>query len=70
MINVKEKISIPKKYITENGVVVLPLEVYEKLQEDVEMLYGEKLADEIEKSRNEIKEGKTLTITELRKAIS
>ncbi|HDL75076.1 MAG TPA: hypothetical protein ENH06_01715 [bacterium] len=56
MINkVSKNIIIPKSLIKKEGVVVLSLEEYERIKEDLEMLQSKKLVKEIKKARKEVK---------------
>ena len=66
----KNSITIPKPLLKKKGIVVLPLEEYEKMKEDFEMLQSKKLPKEIEKSRKEAKEGKVITLDELEKKLN
>lgn len=43
-------------------VVILPLEDYEKMREDLDMLRSKSLPRAIKKARKEIKEGKIFTL--------
>ena len=43
-------------------VVVLPLKDYEKIKEDLEMLYSKKLSGEIKKSREKVRKGKVMNL--------
>jgi len=52
------------------GVAILPLEEYEKLKEDLEMLQSKKLVKEIEKARKEAKEGKVISLKELERKLN
>lgn len=50
--------------------MVLPLEKWEKIKEDLEMLQSKKLAKEIRQARKEVKEGKVLTLEEVEKELN
>jgi len=49
--------------------VILPLGDYEKMKEDLEMLYSKKLPKEIKKSREEIKRGMILTLSQVKRKL-
>jgi len=54
MTNQTKNITLPKALIhKKEGVVILPLEEYERIKEDLEMLQSKRLAKEIEKARKE-----------------
>jgi len=60
-----KNITIPKALIRKKeGIAILPLEEYERIKEDLEMLQSKRLAKEIEKAR---KETKTIPLEELLK---
>lgn len=48
-------ITIPGKMIKNEGVVVIPLNEWEKFKEDLEMLRSKKLSKDIDKARSEKK---------------
>lgn len=50
-------------------VVVLPLDEYEKMKEDLEMLRSKRLEGSIKKARKEIAKGKVYTVEEVKKAL-
>ena len=50
-------------------VVVLPLDYFEKIKEDLEMYQSKKLRKEIVKARMEVKKGKFLTFEEAKKKL-
>lgn len=58
-----------KKYLGRGGVAVIPIEQYEQMQEDLEMYQSRKLASEIEKARQEIKEGKIYSLEQVKNLI-
>jgi len=64
-----KNIILPKASI-KKGVAILPLEEYEKIKEDLEMLQSKKLAKEIEKARKEVKEGKVISLKELERKLN
>jgi PHD/YefM family antitoxin component YafN of YafNO toxin-antitoxin module len=66
----KNLITIPKPLLKKQGIVVLSLEEYERMKEDFEMLQSKNLAKEIAKARKEIKQGKTLTLEEVKKELN
>ncbi|MBU2263211.1 hypothetical protein KJ750_00930, partial [Patescibacteria group bacterium] len=57
-IGIKRNITLPKSLIKKEGLVILPLEKYEKIKEDLEMIQSKKLLKDIAKARQEIKKGK------------
>ena len=62
---VTKNITLPKALVKKKeGVVILPLEEYERIKEDLEMLQSKKLAKEIEKAR---KEKKTISLEKILK---
>lgn len=66
-----KNIVLPKALIRrKQGVAILPLEEYEKIREDLEMLRSKKLAKEIKKARKEAKEGKVITLKEIGKKLN
>lgn len=73
MIRTRPKLSknlkIPKHIIRTQGIVILPIEEYDRLREDLEMLRSETLVDEIAESRKEIQEGKSYSIEEVERLI-
>ena len=48
-------------------VVILPLEDYERMTEDIEMLSSKSLPRKIEKARQEARKGRVTTLAEVRK---
>ena len=50
-------------------VVILPLEHYEKMREDLETFHSKKLSEEIKKTREEVKKGKVLSFSEVKKKL-
>lgn len=50
-------------------VVVLPLDYFERLKENMEMYLSKKLPKEIAKSREEIKNGKFLSLSDVKKRL-
>ena len=66
-----KNIILPKALIRKKqGVAILPLEEYEKIKEDLEMLQSRKLAQEISKARKEAKSGKVISLEDLAKKIN
>ena len=64
--NDKNSITIPREKVSASGgMVILPLEEYERLKEDLEMSRSQKLIKEIKKSRNEVKRGKLINLEEV-----
>lgn len=53
MNNLQKNIILPKPLIKKGGVVVLSLEEYERIKEDLEMLQSKKLSKDIEKARKD-----------------
>ncbi len=53
----------------QKGVVVLPLEEYERMREDLEMAQTKKLPGEIARARQEAREGKVFSLVEVRKRL-
>lgn len=51
-------------------VVILPLEDYERMKEDLEMLRSQKLPETIKKARREVTAGKVYTLGEIKKVLS
>lgn len=49
--------------------IVLPLEYYEKMKEDLEMFRSKKIQKDIKKSRTEIKRGNTISFSEVKKKL-
>jgi len=49
--------------------VVLPLEEYERMKEDLEMIRSKKLLKEIEKARKEVKEKKTMRLEDIERKL-
>ena len=62
-------ITLPKALLKKGGVVVLPLEEYEEIKEELEMLQSKKLAKDIEKARKEIKKGKIISLEEVERKL-
>ncbi|MDP3998116.1 MAG: hypothetical protein Q8P89_00675 [bacterium] len=50
-------------------VVVLPLEEYEKMREDLEMLRSASLAKRIKKARKEVDHGSVYTVEKVKKLL-
>ena len=66
MANSAKTITFPKALIRrKEGVAILPLDEYERMKEDLEMLQSKRLAKDIKKARKEAKEGKVITLEEL-----
>ena len=51
-------------------VVILPLEEYEKMKEDLEMLQSKTLAGKIKKAREEVIRGKIYSVNEVKKILN
>ena len=71
MTNSSKNITLPKTLIKrKEGIAILPLEEYEKIKEDLEMLQSKKLAKEIEKARKEAKSGNVIILEELERKLN
>jgi PHD/YefM family antitoxin component YafN of YafNO toxin-antitoxin module len=64
---IKNKTVVDKIGIT--PVVVLPLEDYESMREEIEILSSKKLANEITKARREIKKGEVYSTEEIKRKL-
>ncbi len=68
-----KNITLSKEDVRETeGVVILPLKKWKKIEEDLEdleMYRSENLAKEIKKAREEVKEGKVIGFTEIKKKL-
>lgn len=62
-----EKVKTRK--IGKEPVVILPLDLYEALKEEIEMLTSKSFARKIEKARTEIKKGKLISLEEAKKKL-
>jgi hypothetical protein len=69
MAKFSENIILPKALI-KKGVAILPLEEWERIKENLEMLQSKKLLKEIEKAREEAKEGKTISLKEVERKLN
>jgi len=66
----KNSIAISRETVQKRGgMVILPLEEYERMKEDLEMIRSKKLPKEIEKARREAKERKTMRLEEVEKKL-
>ena len=66
----KNSIAISRETVQKRGgMVILPLEEYERMREDLEMIRSKKLPKEIEKARREAKERKTMRLEEVEKKL-
>jgi len=64
-------ITIPKALIRKKeGVVILPLEEYEKIKEDLEMMRSKRLAKEIEIARKEVAKGEIINLEEVERKLN
>lgn len=71
MTNSSETITLPKTLIRrKEGIAILPLEEYERIKEDLEMLQSKRLTKEIEKARKEAKSGKVIRLEELERKLN
>ena len=64
---VKSKTAIDK--IGKTPVVILPLEDYENMKEELEILSSKKLQSEISKARQEIRKGEVYSIKEIKRKL-
>ncbi len=62
---IKSKAAIDK--IGKTPVVVLPLEDYENMKEELEIFSSKKLSNEITKARQEVQKGEVYSTEEIRK---
>lgn len=62
-------LKIPKHVIRTQGMVILPIEEFDRLREDLEMLSSKKLADEIVQSREQIQQNKSYTLEQVERLI-
>ena len=51
-------------------VVILPLEEYERMAEDLEMLQSRTLPRKIRKAREEVRKGRVMTLAEVKKKLN
>ncbi|MBU2263667.1 hypothetical protein KJ750_03410, partial [Patescibacteria group bacterium] len=58
-----------KSLIKKEGLVILPLEKYEKIKEDLEMIQSKKLLKDIAKARQEIKKGKVISLENIERKL-
>jgi len=66
----KNSITISREAVQKRGgMVILPLEEYERMKEDLEMIRSKKLPKEIERARREAKERKTMRLEEVEKKL-
>jgi PHD/YefM family antitoxin component YafN of YafNO toxin-antitoxin module len=65
---VKSKTAIDK--IGKTAVVILPLEDYENMKEELEILTSKKLSNEISKARQEIRKGEVYSVKEIKSKLS
>ena len=71
MTNSSKNITLPKSLIKrKEGIAILPLEEYERIKEDLEMLQSKSLVKEIEKARKEAKSGNIITLEELERKLN
>jgi PHD/YefM family antitoxin component YafN of YafNO toxin-antitoxin module len=55
--------------VGELPVVILPLEDYERMREDLEMLSSQRLPREIETARQEARKGQVMTLAEVKRKL-
>jgi len=71
MANSSKTITLSKALIQrKKGIAILPLEEYERIKEDLEMLQSKRLAKEIEKARKEAKSGNVISLQELERKLN
>ena len=71
MANSSKNITLPKTLIRrKEGIAILPLEEYEKIKEDLEMLQSKRLAKEIEKARKDVKLGRVISLEEAERKLN
>ena len=71
MANSSKTITLSKALIQrKKGIAILPLEEYERIKEDLEMLQSKRLAKEIEKARKEAKSGNVIILEELERKLN
>lgn len=71
MTDSSKSITLPKTLIKrKEGIAILPLEEYERIKEDLEMLQSKRLAKEIEKARKETKSGNVISLEELERKLN
>jgi PHD/YefM family antitoxin component YafN of YafNO toxin-antitoxin module len=71
MANSSKNVILPKTLIRrKEGIVILPLEEYERIKEDLEVLHSKRLAREIEKARKEAKLGKVISLKEVERKLN
>lgn len=56
--------------IGKSPVVILPMEEYERMKEDLEMLKSRNLAGKIKKARANVARGKIYTLSDVKKALN
>lgn len=66
---IKRNITLPKYFAKREGLVILPLEKYERMKEDLEMIQSKKLPKDIAKARQEIKKGKVISLENMEKRL-
>ncbi|MFA5806519.1 MAG: hypothetical protein WC879_17950 [Melioribacteraceae bacterium] len=64
---IKSKATIDK--IGKTPVVILPLEDYENMREELEILSSKKLSNEITKARQEVQKGEVYSIEEIKRKL-
>ena len=71
MANTSKNITLPKALLRrKEGIAILPLEEYDRIKEDLEMLQSKRLAKEIEKARKKVKKGEVITLEELERKLN
>lgn len=66
----QKTISIPRRIIRTQGVVIIHIEEFDQLREDLEMLSSQELPKEIAKAREEIRQVETYSLEEVEQPTS
>lgn len=66
-LKIKNKAAIDK--IGKTPVVILPLEDYENMKEELEILSSKKLSNEITKARQEVQKGEVYSTEEIKRKL-
>lgn len=69
MISQKIKSNATIDKIGKTPVVILPLEDYENMKEELEILSSKKLSNEITKARQEVQKGEVYSIEEIKRKL-
>lgn len=66
-----ENITLSLERVTkQKGVVILPIEEYERMREDLQMAQSKKLPKDIARAREEAIEGKLVTLEKVRERLN